>query len=100
MVIMKISITMSLSDSSRRVNPIFCWTWSPHEFINVDSIPIDFNVRKEFVGSGFFDDKITHKNSDKKLTVRYEDSDIEDLEVDEVLRFHVIYNKLHNISNV
>ena len=59
-----------LSSSSRRVNSIYCWTRPAQNFIDFDHIPIGFTVRKEFVGSGFYDGSVNRKLSDKTLKVR------------------------------
>ena len=52
-----------------------------------------FKVLKEFLdmGLGFFEGEVVRKLVDKTLE-RYEDSDQEDLEVEEVLRLHTMGN--------
>ena len=66
-----------------------------NEFLDFDSILIGLNIRKEFIGSGFHNGEVVRKLSDNTLKVRYEDNDQEDLEVEEVLRFHMFWKNVN-----
>ena len=86
-----------LSSSARNVNVIYCWTRPADKFVSFDNIPIGFKVLKEFEGLGFFEGEVVRKLADQSIKIRYEDSDQEDLEVEEVLRFHMLWDQRGNV---
>ena len=86
-----------LSSSARNVNVMYCWTRPAGKFVSFDNMPIGFKVLKKFEGLGFFEGEVVRKLADKSIKIRYEDSDQEDLEVEEVLRFHMLWEKKGNV---
>ena len=91
---------LPLSPSVRHVNVIYCWTRPADKSVSCDDIEIGFKVLKEFHGVGFFEVEVVRKLTGRTFKVRHEDSGQEDLEVEEVLRFHILWEQRRNISTV